>query len=72
MRRFLFAGLGLDGDGLDGNVGVDKEAESSSPLRLADEDPDDWTSSSDFDHWVRAKLEVKRGTRTSRSSTSAA
>jgi hypothetical protein len=61
MRRFLFLGAGVDGDGLDGNVGVDKEAESSDALALATEDPGDWDSKSDFDHWVRAKLEVTRG-----------
>jgi outer membrane protein OmpA-like peptidoglycan-associated protein len=62
MRRFLFAGAGLDAAGWDGNVGFDKEAESSSPLSLATESPDDWSSASDFDHWVRARLEVTRGT----------
>ena len=62
MRRFLFLGVGTDADGLDGNAGVDKEAESSSPLRLATEAPGDWTSDSDFDHWVLAKLEVTSGT----------
>jgi hypothetical protein len=61
MRRFVFLGLGKDGDGLDGNVAFDKEATSSEPLSLATGDPDSWTSPSDFDKWVRAKLRVPGG-----------
>lgn len=62
MRRFVFIGVGPNGDGLDGNVGFDKDAEMSEPMRLVTEDPGDRLSASDFDHWVRAKLTVTRGT----------
>ena len=49
MRTFLFAGFAGDAAGLDGQVGFDSEATSTTPLRLATEDPDGWASDSDFD-----------------------
>lgn len=66
MRTFVFAGLELfGGSGLQGGVGVAKEAVSTEPLRLATRDPDDYLSPSDLDsnllHFLPepAKLKVE-------------
>lgn len=66
-RVFVFAGAGLDGSGAaDLQVGVDKEASSTKPLRLATRDPDRLRSPSDFGHGMfsPAKLVIKGGTNT--------
>ena len=49
VRTFLFAGLSGSAAGLNGQVGVDKEATSTESLALALGDPDEWFADSDFD-----------------------
>ena len=49
VRTFLFAGLSGSAAGLNGQVGVDREATSTESLALALGDPDEWFADSDFD-----------------------